>query len=194
MLYRRLGRTELMVSETGLHADPLRGMDREQAVAVLRRAFARNVSVVAWSVSDALEDLEPVIAEAAGQDLGRLALVALLDQLPAAEDIGPQIEAVAVRLGDETAVDIVTFPSLPDSDQLAALAEVRARGVLRSAGILGAPEGSVPAGVDVVVGHDVAHGILPRRDGVGVMVFGESPVAEADCTLLPPAAFGADRP
>ena len=126
MRYRRLGETDLMVSEVGLDARVLLRSDPETAAATVRAAIALGVTVAAWSVSDATEDIEPLLARAAGTDRGRLTLIAVLDHVPAPEAIGPQVEAIAGRL--ESAVDIVAFPGPIDDARRAAFEEARRQG------------------------------------------------------------------
>lgn len=132
MRYRRLGETELMVSEVGLDVRPLEGVQEEIAVETLRAAILSGVTVFAWDVSDAATDLEPLVALAAGVDRGRLTTVAVLDHVPQPEAIGPQIEAIASRLADggEGRVEIVAFPGDLDPAQLAAFEDARARGIV----------------------------------------------------------------
>jgi len=171
--YRRLGSTELMVSELGLEVRALLDDGEEAAEAALRSAIDDGVTVFAWDVSDALEDVEPLIVRAAGVDRGRLTLVAVLDVLPPPEAIGPQVEAIATRLDEPTAegyLDVIAFPAIPDAAQLDALAEVRARGIVRFVGYAADTDVEAPAelptGVDVLVlGGAPASG----REGIGVI-------------------------
>lgn len=136
MRYRRLGETDLMVSEVGLDVRALEGVDEEIAIATLRAAILAGVTVLTWDVSDAATDLEPLIARAAGVDRGRLTAVAILDSVPEPEAIGPQVEAIAARLasGGEGLVEIVAFPGDLDDQRLLAFQEARARGIVRFAG------------------------------------------------------------
>ena len=124
MRYRRLGDTEQMVSEVGLDVRSVVAGGDEAAEAIIRRAIDAGVTVFAWDVSDAVEDLEPLIVRAAGVDRGRLTLVATLDILPAPGAMGPQAEAIAARLaepGAEGYLDILVLPGLPDAAQAAVL-------------------------------------------------------------------------
>ncbi len=131
MRYRRLGSTGWMISEVGLDARALLQSDAETAAATIRAAIALGITAMAWSVSDATEDIEPLIAKAAGSDRGRLTLIALLDHVPSAEAVGPQVEAISSRLG--SAVDIVAFPGALGDAERAAFEEARGRGSVRLA-------------------------------------------------------------
>lgn len=144
--YRRLGATELMVSEIALDARALRsseGQDEATAEATVRAAIALGVTVFTWTVSDASEDIEPLLAAGAGVDRGRLTLVARLDIVPSAADLGPQVEAIASRLG--TPVDIVAFPGDLDAPAQAAFEEARERGLVRFAAVDAGDSIEVPA-------------------------------------------------
>jgi len=166
-----------MVSELGLEVRALLDDGEEATEAALRSAIDDGVTVFAWDVSDALEDVEPLIVRAAGVDRGRLTLVAVLDILPPPEAIGPQVEAIATRLDEPTAegyLDVIAFPAIPDAAQLAALAEVRARGIVRFVGYAADTDVEAPAelptGVDVLVlGRAPASG----REGIGVIARAE---------------------
>lgn len=188
MRYRRLGRTELMVSEVGLDADALRDAGHDEAVAVVRAALASGVTLVTWSVADSLEDIEPWLAEGARSEIGRFTLIPRLDVLPSPEAIGPQVEAVAARLGVES-LPVAAFPEVPVGDAAAALAEVRERGVVRFAGYAGtAPlQPAQAAAVDVVV---MAAWTAPPS-GLGAVMLASSPHREAQSTALPLASVRA---
>lgn len=183
MRYRRLGQTDLMVSELGLEVRAALAGGPDETEATLRAAIDGGVTVFAWDVSDATEDVEPLVIRAAGVDRGRLTLVAALDFLPAPEEIGPQVEAIAARLeegsGLEGYLDVVALPGLPDAAQLAALDEVRRRGILRFAAVAGESDAGLPAalpsGLDVLVlGAAGRH-----RQGVGVLARAEPREAPA---------------
>ena len=181
MRYRRLGDTEQMVSEVGLDVRSVVAGGDEAAEAIIRRAIDAGVTVFAWDVSDAAEDVEPLIIRAAGVDRGRLTLVATLDILPAPEAMGPQAEAIASRLaepGAEGYLDVLVLPGLPDAAQQAALGEVRARGVVRFVGCTAEGDAELasptPEGLDVLV-----LGGAPRSDRPGVGVFARADGAEA---------------
>lgn len=185
MRYRRLGQTELMVSEVGLDVRSALSGGEDAAEGLIRTAIDAGVTVFAWDVSDAAEDVEPLLVRAAGVDRGRLTLVATLDFLPAPDAIGPQAEAIASRLaepGAEGYLDVLALPGLPDAAQQAALAEVRARGVVRFVGY--AAEGDAelplptPSGIDVLVLSG-----SPRSDRPGVGVLARADGAEAAALL-----------
>jgi len=142
--YRRLGSTELMVSEIGLDARALLAAGEDTAEVTIRAAIALGVTVLAWTVSDASEDVEPLIARAAGVDLGRLTLVARLDLVPAPEDVGPQVEAVASRLG--SGVTLAAFPGALGPEAHAAFEEARERDVVRFAALDSGATIEVPDG------------------------------------------------
>ncbi len=174
MRYRRLGQTEQMVSEVGLDVRAILAGSGEGAEAALRSAIDRGITVFTWDVSDAAEDVEPLIIRAAGVDRGRLLLVAVLDVLPQPEDIGPQVDAIASRLAEPAAdgyLDVIALPQLPDAAQLEALAEVRRRGVARFVAYAGEGDrelpADLPAGVDLLLlrgapGSDREVGVIVR--------------------------------
>lgn len=185
MRYRRLGDTEQMVSEVGLDVRSVFGDGDEAAEALIRSAIDAGVTVFAWDVSDAAEDVEPLLIRAAGVDRGRLTLVATLDILPAPEAMGPQAEAIASRLtepGAEGYLDLLVLPGLPDAAQQAALSEVRARGVIRFVGYAADGDSEVaapaPSGLDVLVLRGA-----PRSDRPGVGVLARADGAEASALL-----------
>lgn len=170
MRYRRLGRTDLMVSELGLEVRATLGAGslaegEDDAAAALRAAIDGGVTLFTWDVSDAAEDVEPLVIRAAGVDRGRLTLLAVLDFLPPPEAIGPQVEAIASRLAEGEGgggngnvpgyLDVIAFPGVPDAAQIEALEAVRRRGTARfvavaADGDAGLPA-DLPAGVDVLV-------------------------------------------
>jgi len=165
-----------MVSEVGLDVRAILAGSAEAAEATLRAAIDGGITVLMWDVSDAAEDVEPLIIRAAGVDRGRLLLVAVLDFVPPPEAIGPQVEAIASRLaepGAEGYLDVIALPGLPDAAQLAALDEVRRRGIARFVAFAGEGDrelpAELPAGVDLLVlggrpGSDRAVGVLVRAE------------------------------
>jgi hypothetical protein len=173
--YRRLGQTELMVSEVGLEVRPLLAQGAEAAEQALRGALAAGVTVFTWDVSDATEDVEPIIARAAGVDRGRLTLIATLDFVPPPAAIGPQVEAIATRLevgveGEEGYVDVIALPGLPDEAQLRALEEVRRRGIVRFVAVAADSDAALPAALPSAVDVLVLGGApVSDRDSVGVV-------------------------
>lgn len=155
MRYRRLGRTDVMVSEVGLEVrDALDAGGEEGATTTLRAAIDAGITVMAWDVSDAAEDVEPLIIRAAGVDRGRLTLVAVLDYLPPPSEVGPQIEAIASRLAEPDApgyLDVIALPGVPDAAQAAALEEARARGIVRFVGVAAEMDAGLPSPLPEVV-------------------------------------------
>lgn len=185
MRYRRLGDTEQMVSEVGLDVRSVLRDGGEAAEGVIRSAIDAGVTVFAWDVSDAAEDVEPLLVRAAGVDRGRLTLVATLDILPAPDAMGPQAEAIASRLaepGAEGYLDVLVLPGLPDAAQQDALREVRARGVIRFVGYAAEGDAEMPAatagGLDVLL-----LGGAPRSDRPGVGVLARADGTEAAALL-----------
>lgn len=190
MHYRKLGRTELMVATAGIDADALRDLERDEAIEALRAALVAGVTVVTWHVADELSDLEPLIAEAAKTELGRFALVPILDRLPDPEELGPQVEAVAARLG--SGVDIVAFPDAPTDAHAGALADVRSRGLAQFFGYAGgtALSPAQAGNVEVVL----VSGEAPERiAGLGIIALAEANVPGADCTAVPARSAEAVR-
>ncbi len=135
MRYRRLGRTEAIVSEIGITARAWQDLPLEQATEAAAATFAAGVSLVAIDVRDVQPDLEQLVGEVAGIDRPRLTIVSVFASLPAPELLGPAVEAAAVRLGPAGYLDVVAFPTPLTDAHLAALEEVRARGAIRHAGI-----------------------------------------------------------
>lgn len=175
-----------MVSEVGLEVRAALEAGEEAAEATLRAAIDAGVTVFAWDVSDVSEDVEPLVIRAAGVDRGRLTLVAVLDILPAPQDIGPQVEAIATRLDESTAegyLDVIAFPRVPDAAQLSALAEVRRRGIARFVGYAADTDAvapaELPAGLDVLV-----LGGTPASDRVDVGVIGRAGLEEVAALLV----------
>ena len=135
MRYRRLGRTELVVSEVGLTARALEGLAPEVAGATLQAAIAAGVSLIALDARDSSFDLEPLIASVAGIERPRLTIVGVLDHLPAAVDLAPEVAAIAARFGTSGYLDVVAFPQAPTPAHLAALADLRDRRLVRFTGL-----------------------------------------------------------
>ena len=183
MRYRRLGETELMVSEVGLDVRALDGMDEESAASVIRAAITSGITVMAWDVSDGVNDLEPLLARAAGLERGRLTLVAMLDHVPPPENVGPQVGAITSRLGEgasEGFVDIVTFPGEITEGHLAAFEELRSRGRARFAGHYAASRIRLPGGVlAFAADEDDAMSVLSTPEVACALV----PVASLDAVL-----------
>jgi hypothetical protein len=177
-----------MVSEIGVDADVLRDLEHEEAVETLRAAFIAGVTVVTWHVADSLDDLEPLIVEAVKSDRGRLTLVAILDYLPTPDDLGPQVEAVAARLGGT--VDIVAFPEAPTDAHAAAIDEIRARHTVRFVAYSGDTQLSPAqtAAVDVIITTDAAQ----RLADLGAITLAEGR-EDGDCTAIPARSADAIR-
>lgn len=135
MRYRRLGRTELVVSEVGITARALEGLSPEVAGATLQAAIAAGVTLIAMDARDSATDLEPMIAEVTGIERPRLTIVAVLDHLPAPDDLAPEVAAIAGRFGDRGYLDVVAFPHAPEAAHLAAIEDLRSRGLVRHTGI-----------------------------------------------------------
>ena len=185
MAYRRLGTTDVVVSEAGIDVRAALPGGFEAAEETLRAAIDAGITVFAWDVSDTLEDVEPLIARASGVNRGRLTLVAVLDVMPSAQEMGPQIEAVAARLeadGAEGFVDVIALPALPDAAQAAALQESRERGIVRFVGV--APHGSARSPVPLPTGIDlwVLDGV-PVIDHRGAGVIARVPAGEAPALI-----------
>jgi aryl-alcohol dehydrogenase-like predicted oxidoreductase len=164
MRYRRLGRTEQVVSEVGLTARALDGVAPEVAGATLQAAISAGVTLIAMDARDSASDLEPMISAIAGTDRPRLTIVAVLDHLPSPDDLAPEVAAIAGRFGDRGYVDVVAFPQAPGAAHLAALADLRGRGLAFFAGIATSDDGIARAAIEG--GHIdvlVAPLNLPRR-------------------------------
>lgn len=164
MHYRRLGRTEWMVSEVGLTARGLEELAPDEAEAILRSAFEGGVSLVAIDVRDDLPDLEHLVGSVAGSDRSRLTIVSVLSALPPAEAFGPAVEAAGVRLGGDGTLDVIAVPRPLTPGHIEALDELKERGVVRAAGVATsdpalAAEGIEAGWADVLV----APLNLPRR-------------------------------
>ncbi len=174
MRYRRLGRTDLLVSEAALAMRGLARLPEAGAEAAIRTAIEEGVSLVLLDAA-APDGMPALLARAAGSDRPRLTVVAHLGTV-APDEIATRLAAVT---GDLGVVDVAVLSGIPDAAVLAAVEAARAEGVLRFLGIaVGSPETARAAieveRVDVLVvpAHDEAVEAIAASGDRGVVVDG----------------------
>lgn len=189
-----------MVSEVGLEVRATLAQGAEAAAAALRTAIDGGITVFTWDVSDAAEDIEPLLARTAGLDRGRLTFVAVLDYLPPPDELGPQVEAIAARLGEADAgyLDVIALPEVPDAAQVEALEDIRRRGLARFVAYSGESDAELasplPPAIDVLLLRGAPS---TARDGVAVIARASQGEAAAlvaggsiACVTLPAVDIG----
>ena len=135
MRYRRLGRTEWMVSEVGLALRALEGLDEAVAGAALGAAIASGVTLVLVDVREHEGSVEPLIGRVTTSERPRLVVVSRFERIAEAPTFAAQLQAAGGRLSNEGYLDVALFPQVPDPaqctilDALAATRTVRAWGI-----------------------------------------------------------------
>lgn len=135
MRYRRLGRTEWMVSEVGLALRALEGLDEAVAGAALGAAIASGVTLVLVDVREHEGGVEPLIGRVMASERPRLVVVSRFERTAETSTFAGQLQAAGKRLSNEGYLDIALFPQVPDPEQRAILDALAAARTVRAWGI-----------------------------------------------------------
>lgn len=135
MRYRRLGRTEWMVSEVGLALRALEGLDEAAAGAALGAAIVSGVTLVLVDVREHEGGVEPLIGRVTSSERPRLVVVSRFERTAEASTFAAQLQAAGRRLSDEAYLDVALFPRVPDPAQCAVLDALAATRTVRAWGI-----------------------------------------------------------
>ncbi|MBM4411612.1 MAG: hypothetical protein FJ037_09925 [Chloroflexi bacterium] len=135
MRYRRLGRTEWMVSEVGINLRALEGLDEAAAGATFGAAIASGVTLVLVDVREHEGSLEPLVGRVMASERPRLAVLSRFERIAEAPAFAAQLLAAGARLGKEGFLDIALLTQIPDPAQRAVLDELAATRMVRAWGI-----------------------------------------------------------
>lgn len=179
MRYRRLGRTEWMVSEVGLALRALEGLDEAVAGAALGAAIASGVTLVLVDVREHEGGVEPLVGRVTTVERPRLVVVSRFERLAEPSTFAAQLQAAGRRLSKDGYLDVALFTQLPDSTQCAVLEAMIASKVVRAWGIETANASvaarAFKAGARVLVTPGAAEPLLAAAaaEGAGVIVEGD---------------------
>ena len=135
MRYRRLGRTEWMVSEVGLALRALEGLDEAVAGATLGAAVASGVTLLLVDAREHEGGVEPLIGRVTASERPRLVVVSRFERLAEASTCEAQLRAAGARLSDLGYVDVALFTQVPEAAQCAILDALAATRTVRAWGI-----------------------------------------------------------
>ncbi len=135
MRYRRLGRTEWMVSEVGLALRALEGLDEAVAGATLGAALTAGVTLVLVDVREHEGGVEPLIGRVTASERPRLVVVSRFERIAEASTFAAQLRAAGARLSNEAYLDVALFPQVPDPAQCAVLEALAATRTVRAWGV-----------------------------------------------------------
>jgi aryl-alcohol dehydrogenase-like predicted oxidoreductase len=181
MRYRRLGRTDWMVSEVGLALRALEGIDEAAAGATLGAALAQGVTLVVVDAREHEGGVESLIGRVTTSERPRLVVLARFERLADASTFEAQLLAAGQRVSDLGYLDVALFAQMPDAGQravldvLAATRTVRAWGIETADASIAAQAFEVGANV-LVAPADASEGLLAAAvaAGVGVIIEGDS--------------------
>ncbi len=135
MRYRRLGRTEWMVSEVGINLRALEGLDEAASGATFGAAIASGVTLVLVDVREHEGSVEPLVGRVMASERPRLAVVSRFERLAEASTFAAQLLSAGGRLSKEGFLDIALFTQVPDPAQRAVLDELAGTRMVRAWGI-----------------------------------------------------------
>lgn len=135
MRYRRLGRTEWMVSEVGINLRALEGLDEAAAGATFGAAIASGVTLVLVDVREHEGSVEPLVGRVMTSERPRLTVLSRFERMAEAPAFAAQLLAAGARLGKEGFLDIALFTQIPDPAQRAVLDELAGTRMVRAWGI-----------------------------------------------------------
>jgi len=196
MRYRRLGRTEWMVSEVGLALRALEGIDEAAAGATLGAATASGVTLLLVDVREHEGGVEPLVGRVMAGERPRLVAVSRFERLAEPAAFAAQLQAAGARLSDDGYLDVALFKEIPDPphrevlERLAVTRGVRAWGVETDEAAFAAR--AFEDGATVVVTPAPASDALlaaAARAGAGVIVAG--PPEEVAASLADPRVTSA---
>lgn len=134
MHYRKLGRTEWMVSEVALSARPLASADPAATEETLTAAMAAGVNLLTVDARTDTPELDEMLRRVALRARPHMLLASRLPAGIAAGELAATVEATVERL-DAKYLDVVLLAAAPDSAQLDVLDECRERGLVRAIGL-----------------------------------------------------------
>lgn len=179
MRYRRLGRTEWMISEVGLALRALEGLDEAVAGAALGAAIASGVTLLLVDVREHEGGVEPLVGRVTAGERPRLVVVSRFERMAEPSTFAAQLQAAGHRLSKEGYVDVALFAQVPDATQLAVLDTVVESRAVRAWGIETADVAvavrAIKAGACVLVTPAVTEPLLAAAavEGAGVIVEGD---------------------
>ena len=180
MRYRRLGRTDWMVSEVGLALRALEGVDEAAAGATLGAALAQGVTLVVVDVREHEGGVEPLIGRVTTSERPRLVVLSRFERLADASSFGAQLLAAGKRISDLGYLDVALFAQVPDPAQRGVLASLASTRTVRAWGIETGDASSAAqafeAGAKVLVAPaDASEALLASAAaaGVGVILDGD---------------------
>lgn len=135
MRYRRLGRTEWMVSEVGLALRALEGLDEVSAGATLGAALAQGITLVTVDAREHEGGVEPLVGRVTTSERPRLVVVTRFERFAEASALEAQLSAAGTRLSDLGYLDVALFTQTPDAEQCAVLDALAATRTVRAWGI-----------------------------------------------------------
>ena len=181
MRYRRLGRTDWMVSEVGLTLRALEGIDEAAAGATLGAALAQGVTLVVVDAREHEGGVEPLIGRVTTSERPRLVVLSRFERLAEASTFEAQLVAAGKRVSDLGYLDVALFGQVPDAAQRAVLDALAATRTVRAWGIETADTSiaaqAFEAGANVLVAPaDASDALLASAAaaGVGVILDGDS--------------------
>lgn len=202
MRYRRLGRTEWMVSEVGLALRALEGLDEAVAGAALGAAIASGVTLVLVDVREHEGSVEPLVGRVTTVERPRLVVVSRFERLAEPSTFAAQLQAAGRRLSRDGYVDVALFTQVPDAAQCAVLDTLVESRAVRAWGIETADASvatrAFKAGAQVLVAPAAAEPLLAAAaaEDAGVIVGGDpdsigGALADARVTSVVAEAVGA---
>lgn len=121
MRYRRLGRTDWMVSEVGLALRALEGTDEAAAGATLGAALAQGVTLVVVDAREHAGGVEPLVGRVTTSERPRLVVLSRFERLAEASTFKEQLLAAGQRVSNLGYIDVALFAQVPDAAQRAVL-------------------------------------------------------------------------
>ncbi|TAJ19559.1 MAG: hypothetical protein EPO65_06560 [Dehalococcoidia bacterium] len=135
MRYRRLGRTEWMVSEVGLALRALEGLDDATAGATLGAALAQGITLVTVDAREHEGGVEPLVGRVTTSERPRLVVVTRFERTAEAAGLEAQLCAAGTRLSDLAYLDVALFTQTPNVEQRAVLDALASTRTVRAWGI-----------------------------------------------------------
>lgn len=177
MRYRRLGRTEWMVSEVGLAMRALEGLDEVTAGATLGAALAQGISLVLVDAREHEGGVEAIIGRVMASERPRLVVVSRIERAAPAATLEAQLRAAGARVSDDAYLDVALFKDVPDAGQRAVLDALAASGAVGAWGVetddASTIAGAVAAGASVIVASEVVNELAlnaASSGGAGIII------------------------
>ena len=135
MRYRRLGRTEWMVSEVGLALRALEGLDEVAAGATLGAALAQGITLVTVDAREHEGGVESLVGRVTTSERPRLVVVTRFERVAEAATLEAQLRAAGTRLSDLGYLDVALFTQTPNAEQRTVLDGLARTRTVRAWGI-----------------------------------------------------------